>query len=102
MENRKYQPSNGTEGMWFTEKFCCRCIHEQAMQSSDQNGKMCEIFTKTLVTDPKDDDYPGEWIYDEEGKPTCTNFKEHHWKKDDNGNWIEPEIDDPNQLKIFN
>lgn len=98
---RKYQPSNGTEGVMFTSKFCENCIHEQAMQSPDQTGKCCEIFTKTLVHSPSDSEYPGEWIYDAEGNGTCTAFQEFHWKKDESGEWIQPEIKDPNQISLF-
>lgn len=48
-----------------------------------------------------DKEYPDEWVYDENDRPTCTAFVKWDWGRDDDGNWIEPVIpppDDPNQL----
>ena len=45
--------------------------------------------------------YPKEWIYDKHDNPPCTKFKRFDWKKDDDGNWIDPPKEDPvdpNQL----
>ncbi len=77
---KKYCPSNGTEGMWFTGKFCDNCIHD----NPDYNAKAprCEILTLTMVLDVTDKDYPKEWIYNEENKPTCTKFVKWDWGND--------------------
>lgn len=78
-----YRPSNGTEGMYFTEKFCENCIHEKFMHSQQAGDACCEIFSATLIYDQRDKEYPKEWVYDAEGKPTCTAFKYWDWGFDD-------------------
>ena len=96
--NKKYQPSNGTEGMWFMGKFCEQCLHQHP---DPNNPKQCEIVGLTMCYSPKDKEYPEEWIYDENDNPTCTKFVKWDWGKDDDGNWKElslPSIDDSNQL----
>lgn len=95
--NKKYRPSNGTEGMAFTDHFCDRCIH----QHPDWAGRQCNILATTMVYDTTDDRYPEEWTYDDKGSPTCTAWKKWDWGRDDDGNWVEPPeppVDDPNQL----
>jgi hypothetical protein len=95
---RKYRPSNGTEGMGFTEHFCDRCINQHP---DPNNPKQCMILCKTMIYDLKDKEYPEEWTYDENGRPTCTAWKKWDWGRDDDGNWMEPPeppTDDPNQL----
>jgi hypothetical protein len=97
-EIRKYQPSNGTEGMMFMEQFCDHCLN----QHPDPNSpKQCMIICRTMCFSPKDKEYPEEWTYDSQDQPVCTAFVKWDWGKDDDGNWIEPPpppIDDPNQL----
>jgi len=95
MSRKKYRPSNGTEGMWFMDKFCAHCIHDNG------DDKMCEIITLTMSYNVNDKEYPEEWCYDDNGNATCTKHVRWDWGKDDDGNWIEPQpppIDDPNQL----
>lgn len=96
--SRKYQPSNGSEGMGFTEKFCDNCINQHP---DPDNPKQCMILCRTMVYSPNDKEYPEEWIYDDNNKPTCTAWIKWDWNKDDDGNWTEPvapEPDNPNQL----
>lgn len=98
MSSRKYQPSNGTEGMWFTEKFCDRCLNQHP---DPDNPKQCMILCRSMCYSVKDKEYPEEWVYDDGNKPTCTAFVKWDWGKDDDGEWIgppPPPIDDPNQL----
>lgn len=95
---KKYRPSNGTEGMRFTEHFCDRCKNQHPDPNS---SKQCMILCKTMCYDLNDKEYPEEWTYDEEGFPTCTAWNKWDWGRDDDGNWIEPpemQPDDPNQL----
>lgn len=89
----KYQPSNGTEGMIFIEKFCDNCI----------NGNDCSILNDTMVYNINDKKYPKEWVYLDD-KPTCTAFVK--WDRDNDGdpndrNNPKVPIDDPNQLMLF-
>lgn len=54
-----------------------------------------------MVYNVNDKEYPEEWIYDKDDKPTCTAFVKWDWGRDDDGNWIEPAPvppEDPNQL----
>lgn len=67
---KPYQPSNGTEGIAFIEEYCMDCIKD-----NEENEIFCPILTKTFVSDVNDDDYPKEWICDDDGKnPRCTAF----------------------------
>lgn len=70
--SRKYRPSNGSEGMDFTARFCDRCRRDQAFQ--DGTGDSCPIVAATVICDVDDPDYPKEWIEDEQG-PRCTAFE---------------------------
>jgi hypothetical protein len=72
-----YRPSNGTEGMWFEDKFCSNCIHD----CPKENGKKCEIILYAMMCDVTDKEYPREWIY-KDNKPTCTNFVKWDWGSD--------------------
>lgn len=62
-----YRPSNGTEGMIFEEKFCEQCkLYE--------NGG-CIIWFNAGLYEINEPEYPKEWVYDAENKPTCTAFE---------------------------
>jgi hypothetical protein len=98
-----YRPSNGTEGMIFTDNFCEQCIHD----NPDPNSKKkCEILTATMLFDPFEKQYPREWIYDSDGNPKCTAFVRWDWNNDgdpddpDNPK-APPPPPDPNQLDLF-
>lgn len=97
-----WSPSNGTEGMCFTESFCERCIHEKFMHTHNENDRKCPIFTESILKWPEG---PKEWQYDENDHPTCTNHTPWDWGNDgdpddpDNPNYTPPP--DPNQLNLF-
>lgn len=97
-ENRKYRPSNGTEGMGFEEMFCGRCVN--CHPDPDQKPQ-CEIMMRAFLYEINHERYPDEWIWGDDNRPTCTAFVKWDWGRDDDGNWIEPvkpPPDDPNQL----
>lgn len=102
----KYEPSNGTEGMWFTEEFCEQCIHEKFCHTQNENDKTCDILTSAMVFSTKDPEYPREWIYDSLGHPTCTAHVSWDWGNDgdpddpDNPK-APPPPPDPNQMDMF-
>lgn len=100
---KKYQPSNGTEGEIFMDKFCNRCKREKFTHTLNDDDAKCPILTQTMVVSVQDEQYPTEWIYDEHDNPTCTAFSLHIWH-DLDGNIKEPEevTNDPNQLNLFN
>ena len=98
--SKKYRPSNGTEGDYFMSEHCYQCIHD----NPDYNAKSprCDIMGNAMCMDVNDKDYPIEWTYDENGKPTCTSFKKWDWGNDgdpndpENPKYVAP--DSPNQL----
>jgi len=94
-EIKLYRPSNGTEGMWFEEKFCLQCIHDDA--ASDKN---CELITLVMCNYTTDPLYPNEWRYIDD-KPTCTKWQKWDWGNDDDGRNEPPPPpppEDPSQL----
>lgn len=104
---RRFLPSNGTEGMMFTDKFCEHCINEEFMPKGC--GKQCEILSNSLLHDRpcynKDLKLDGwEWFIDENYRNAkCNHYVNFDWGNDRDG-WNEPpEIipDDPNQLILF-
>lgn len=62
---KRYRPSNGTDGMRFMSRFCEVCEHES----------VCEIHMESMSFDKDEDDYPMEWTYDSNENPTCTAFQ---------------------------
>lgn len=89
-----YMPSNGTEGMWFTDKFCDQCIHQHP--NPDKSPRCDDILIESLVGNQ-----PKEWIYDSNGDPYCTKFQKWDWGFGDDDDWNEPgppEPEDPDQL----
>lgn len=97
---KKYRPSNGSEGMAFTDHFCDHCINQHP---DPDNPKQCMILCRTMCYNVTDKEYPEEWTYDANGSPTCTAWKKWDWNRDDDGNWIEPQEtppDDPMQLTL--
>lgn len=106
MENKKYRPSNGSEGDWFCDKFCRNCINGKYEHTMDIDDNPCEILTASFLFDIYEKEYPKEWVYDSESKPSCTAFVKFDWDKDDDGNIIDPpknpddDIPD-NQLMLF-
>lgn len=106
MKNRcgkLYRPSNGDEGRCFADSFCMNCIHGKYEHTGDVNDNPCEILSRSFLAEINDPLYPKEWVYGEDGKPTCTSFIKWDWGKDDDGNWIDPpkyppDTDNPNQL----
>jgi hypothetical protein len=56
---KKYYPSNGTEGMIFTDNNCNNCY----------KMNNCSILINSFAGKQ-----PKQWIYNEENKPFCTSF----------------------------
>jgi hypothetical protein len=68
-EKMKFRPANGSHGEWFMEKFCYQCKHDNPPDT------MCQIIGNTMAHQIDDPEYPSEWIYDDNGHPTCTKFE---------------------------
>ena len=71
---KSYQPSNGTEGVWFYDQFCDRCENDRKYRENLDGGDSCPIIPLTMIYDPGDPEYPKEWVYDKDDNPTCTFF----------------------------
>lgn len=95
---KSFVPSNGTEGMVFIGEFCERCVHEKFTHTQDHADFQCDILTRSLLGER-----PEEWKYSGEGYPICTKWKFWDWGSVENGLNVppEPEIENPNQLKLF-
>ncbi len=97
-----YRPSNGSEGMGFTAKYCENCIHDNPDPNSP---KKCEILTFTMCFDVYEPEYPFEWI-ERNGVPLCTKFVKWDWGNDgdpddpDNPKAPQPPPD-PRQYNLF-
>ena len=63
----KYRPSNGTEGEIFIGHFCEHC-------RKDLVNEGCKIQLRTMAFDIDEPEYPREWVYGADGKPTFTAF----------------------------
>lgn len=72
--NRKYRPSNGTEGAFFEASFCEHCKRDAEYRRTDRNG--CDILCAMLCFGVDESEYPKEIIYGDDGHPTCTAFDE--------------------------
>lgn len=72
---QKFQPSNGTEGMAFTEAFCERCVRDWKYQQTGNGDDGCQILMRTMLHRLADPEYPAEWVYSDEGWPVCTAFE---------------------------
>jgi hypothetical protein len=96
---KKYRPSNGSEGECFMSEHCYQCIHENP---DPEKKPKCEIMTFTMCFGVDEPEYPKEWCYDENNRPTCTKFQKWDWGNDGDPNDPEnpkaPIPEDPNQL----
>lgn len=98
-----FRPSNGTEGMIFTDAFCMNCLH----CDPDPNGeKQCDLLCASLVFDSVEEGYPKEWIFNSEGWPVCTKWQKWDWGNDGNPDDPDnpkapPPPPDPNQMNLF-
>lgn len=92
---KKYQPSNGSEGVGFMASHCMQCAF---CDPSPDAERTCETLILTMIHNVSDEEYPTEWTYTADGTPTCT--KRQPWNWEAHG---EPEMPtyDPNQLKMF-
>lgn len=84
--SKPYRPSNGTEGEFFYCDWCAKCARE----NEDDH---CEILTRSMVFSIGDDEYPVEWVEDEDG-PRCTAFLSD--LADDTGH-----VKDRRQMEMF-
>jgi hypothetical protein len=65
---KTYEPSNGSEGSAFMSHFCENCIFDE---ESD-----CEIIAASMIFKSNEPEYPKEFVYNENGNPSCTAFQQ--------------------------
>lgn len=53
--------------------FCFKCKHDD--DKTQLHEKSCSILAATFVYTVDHPNYPDEWIFDEDGFPTCTEFE---------------------------
>lgn len=103
----RFFPSNGTDGMIFTDRFCSNCVHEEFIPKGC--GKQCEILNNSLLHDRPcyniDLKFDGwEWFIDENYRDAkCNHYVNFDWGNDRDG-WNEPPEPipyDPDQLVLF-
>lgn len=74
-----YQPSNGTEGQCFVDVWCRHCQRDLSMSADkpiddcDENER-CDIIDRVMFYDIGDAQYPVEWVFRDDGQPSCTAF----------------------------
>ena len=105
-EPKPYQPTSGSEQMYFTDKFCFQC----AFCDPDPNGPtQCDILAKMMALDVNDPNYPEELVYDDRNG-ICTKHFKWDWKKfgapesaEKKGKPVNelPTIKNPNQTNLF-
>ncbi len=101
---KKYCPSNGSEGDWFIGTYCMNCIHEKYSHTLNDDDKKCDLLSNSMLYNVTDEEFPSEWTYDENGKPICTSYSKFDWDRDEDDDRpdkpkpVEP--DDPMQLVL--
>ncbi len=73
--DKKYRPSNGTEGDMFQELWCSQCAHDAKYRETDDGQDGCKILATTMFVGVDDPEYPPEWTHDAGGQPQCTAFE---------------------------
>lgn len=71
---KPYRPSTGTEGAAFQERWCDLCARDAAFRADPDCGQGCQIVADTFAYDITDPKYPKEWVFDHDGRPSCTAF----------------------------
>jgi hypothetical protein len=71
MMDKKWRPSNGSEGDWFMAQFCDLC-----RKDDPEKEILCEIIYKSMAYEVDDPEYPKEWVeYDNPESPMGTSVK---------------------------
>ncbi len=70
---KPYRPKTATRSRMFRERFCGRC--ELQEEDTEEFGRYsCPVLRSAMFYDIDEVGYPGEWVYDNAGEPTCMDF----------------------------
>lgn len=72
---KPYRPSNGTDGMAFTETYCDRCEKDALFRETEGELGGCQLLSNSMLYELGEEGYPAEWVYNESRCPTCTAFE---------------------------
>lgn len=72
---KPYRPSNGTEGMIFTDAYCDRCEKDALYRESNDGKDGCPLLANSMLYEVGEEGYPTEWKFGEDRTPTCTAFE---------------------------
>jgi hypothetical protein len=73
--SKPYRPSNGTEGDYFQDQWCAGCARDAAFRADPDSGDGCPIVAATMIFNINEEEYPKEWIEDNNGgNARCTAF----------------------------
>lgn len=76
VEKKIYKPANGTEGEEFFNTFCYKCKNYKVVDEvADIEDCWYGHIFAAEINEKTDLDYPDEWCYDENDRPTCTDFE---------------------------
>lgn len=71
---KQYQPSNGSEGIWFMDVWCSNCARDNEMNGSIPQytggpDDHCKHLGDSFIGDGSP-----EWVFDDKGHPICKQF----------------------------
>jgi len=90
---KKYRPSNGTEGCYFTSHWCDICAKDDFDPDAD-DSKGCPILLKTLMMETDCKDYPEEWVCEDDGSnPRCTAYRHEEYRQEEEDKRTLEELD---------
>ena len=61
---------------WESRCRCERCKKDEGWNRNMDSEKACMIHNRALLFDVHEQEYPAEWIRDEQDQPKCTAFEE--------------------------
>ena len=74
-QGKPYKPYSAEEGIVFEDRFCNQCKRDQKYFETMDGADSCDIHNRGQCFLSSDEDFPPEWSYDENEKPTCTAFE---------------------------
>jgi hypothetical protein len=78
LAGKPYCPSSGTEGSEFEDAWCGTCNRYRIVDVANdivdcQKGHLIAAYATADVNDPG---FPKAWVYDAEGRPSCSDWQQ--------------------------